>query len=214
MSIRHNISIAFLIVLGMVVVLFFGLEIVKEQSRRTAGTNPYEGVTRPVRYPESPSEGDERATLVVYEFGDFTCPTCRDAQPAMERLYATYGNRILHVWKDFPFLSDESTRAAVAARCAGEQGAFWDYHEWLFDNQAKLGSVSYDAGAKEVGIDAADFGACIEAGNYADEVERDFLEGQALGIDATPTFVIGNIAFAGPVTYEDMERVVKLQMGE
>jgi len=212
MASRHTIGAALLIVFGIVIIGYLTIDTLKQSAQQDG--NPYEGITRPKLYAETPIEGEASTRLVLYEFGDFFCAACKANQEVIAQIYAAYGDSVAHAWKDFPFVSPESKHAAIAARCAGSQGAFWEYHDWLFDHQTSLGSISYEQGALDIGINVDQFSSCFSSGEIDPIVERDFLEGQALGVDITPSYVVGDYAFAGPVTYETLERVIQLQTGQ
>jgi len=207
MSTKHNSAIVLLILLGLAVTAFFIWQTIKDIKKPEAG-NPYAGLTRPVAYPESPWEGDDGARLAIFEFGDFACPTCGAMQPIMEKIFAKYGSRLVHIWKDFPIHPDISRQAAVAARCALRQEKFWPYHDWLFKEQANIKSLAWADGAKNLGLDQAKFTACLADKKVLDYIERDFLEGQAIGVVETPAFVVGSNAFAGVISFEDFEKIV------
>ena len=206
---RYTLSAAALIVFGIGVVGYLIISMVQQAPKDER--NPFEGITRPKMYAETPTEGEASAHLVLYEFGDFFCAACKATQPVIEQIYASHGDVIVHAWKDFPFVSNNSRRAATAARCAGEQGTFWEYHDWLFDHQSDLGTISYEQGALDIGISTDAFSTCLASGKMEQYIERDFLEGQALGVDITPSFVIGDYAFAGPVTFETLDQIIRQQ---
>ena len=80
--------------------------------------------------------GSPAAKVMVVEYGDFQCPFCgKFFKTAGQQLKETYlkSGKAAFVWRDFAFLGEESIRAAEAARCAGEQGKFWEYHDYLFN---------------------------------------------------------------------------------
>jgi len=80
--------------------------------------------------------GSPAAKVVVVEYGDFQCPFCgkffKTAEQQLKETYLKSGETAF-LWRDFAFLGEESIRAAEAARCAGEQGKFWEYHDYLFN---------------------------------------------------------------------------------
>src|SRR3990167_2108621 len=82
--------------------------------------------------------GNPAAKVVLVEYGDFQCPFCgkffKTTEKQLVDIYIKQGKAVL-VWRDFAFLGEESFRAAEAARCAGEQNKFWEYHDYLFNNQ-------------------------------------------------------------------------------
>jgi protein-disulfide isomerase len=117
-------------------------------------------------------------------------------------------------WRDFPYLGNESRRAAVGARAAQEQGKFWDYHDVLFDNQRSPNSGAFSnenlvGFAREVGLDMGRFEAAITSGEYEAVVEKDFREGQDAGISSTPSFIINGRVLVGPQPLETFEQVIE-----
>jgi len=214
MSTKHNASIFFLIILGVVTIFLLGVSTVRERNARADKNNPFAGIVRPQFFSESPSEGDDSASLALFEYGDFACSACREMQPAVERIFAAYGDRVFHVWKDFPIHPGLSQPAAAAARCAGVQGKFWPYHDLLFSKKVELAELDFKEAAQSLGLDAKKFDECLADGDAAELVERDLLEAQALGIDTAPTFVIGGAAFSGVASFEDFEALVLAELAK
>lgn len=175
----------------------------REQSKQEFD---FSGITRPTQFPESPSRGAADPAVVIYEYADFSCSHCAEYQGVISRVASTHGTHVRLVWKDFPFLSQASKDASVAARCAHKQGMFWEYQNWLFASQGALGSVSFADGAAELGLNLASFTSCLSDATIPSLVERDFAEGRALGITETPTLVIGDVALVGAQTFEEVER--------
>ena len=203
--------IASLLGVGLVVMLLFGVDLWRNRSAEKAQFD-FSGTVRPVQYAESPSKGSPNPKAVVFEYADFACSHCAEFQAVISRILAKYPNDVRLVWKDFPFLSQRSKDAAVAGRCAHSQGKFWEYHNWLFANQDDLGSISFAQGAAGLEIDEADFTSCLPDDTITTLVERDFAEGQALGITETPTLVIGDVALVGAQPFEEVERVIVMQL--
>ena len=204
---KHNLSIIVLISLGIVVTMVLLWQALSAKDGQK-DVNPYADLVRPVVYPESPQEGNDGAKLQIFEFADFACPTCAQMQPIVEQIFAKYGDRLAHVWKDFPIHPDISEKAAAAGRCAAQQGKFWPFHDRLFKEQANISKLSFVDEAKKLGLNQAKFSACLADKTMLDYVERDFLEGQALGVGETPAFIVGNQAFSGVVSFEDFEKIV------
>ena len=113
-------------------------------------------------------------------------------------------------WHDFPYLGDESVRAAVAARAAQEQGKFWEYHDLLYENQTggftdeKLVEL-----AGEAGLDADRFERDVGSESYEQVVAEDFQEGQEKGVSGTPTFVVNGRVIVGFQSLETFEQVIE-----
>jgi protein-disulfide isomerase len=144
--------------------------------------------------------GRADAPVSLDMYGDFQCPVCgefaRGFEHQVRESYLQTG-QVKLVWHDFPWIGDESFTAAAAARCAGAQSRFWEYHDFLYANQwgENLGHFSRDnlkLFAVEVGLDAAAFDACLDGGEQT-QVVRDNLR-RSIGdfVRVTPTFRIND----------------------
>ncbi len=117
-------------------------------------------------------------------------------------------------WKDFPYQGRESVDAALAARAAQAQGAFWEYHDLIYENQSSGNSGGYNEGsltalAEEAGLDVDRFERDLKSARYEGVVQRDFREGQGLGISGTPTFYINGRVLVGLQPLETFERAIE-----
>ena len=117
-------------------------------------------------------------------------------------------------WKDFPYQGRESVDAALAARAAQAQGAFWEYHDLVYENQSSGNSGGYNeeslaALAEEAGLDVDRFREDLESARYEGVVQADFEEGQGLGISGTPTFFINGEVLVGLQPLETFERAIE-----
>ena len=157
-----------------------------------------------------PVLGDASARVAIHEYGDFQCPSCgafaRSIEPQVRAAYIKTGKARL-VWHDFAWIGAESRDAANAARCAGDQGKFWEYHDLLYANQSgeNAGAFSKDRlkgfGAA-LGLEPTTFHACVDAGTYAAAVQADFDDVRRQGFNGTPTFVIGDQRIVGAQPFE------------
>jgi protein-disulfide isomerase len=98
---------------------------------------------------------------------------------------------VKYVFMDFPLESIHkfAFKAAEAARCAGEQGKFWEMHDRLFANQKSLEPAKPHAEAV-VGLDVPKFEGCLTAGKYAEAIRKDVAEGAKAGVTGTPLFFL------------------------
>ena len=140
--------------------------------------------------------GDAQARVAIIEFSDYQCPFClRYFRTTMPKLYKDYiaTGKIKYVLRDFPLTSihPEAFNAAVAARCAGDQGKYKEMHDRFFAKQASLRQADWNAHAKAVGLDLGDFEACMESKRHEAAVKKDMEEGVEAGVRGTPTFFIG-----------------------
>ncbi len=143
--------------------------------------------------------GSDSARVEIVEYGDFECPACASfaavQMPTVrEQLIAT--GKVRWRYRDFPLPSHRYSRtAAHAAHCAGEQGRFWEMHDQLFFNHswAQTGrnpSRLFRDMARAAGLDLAAYDACMDSQRYASRIEASRLEGEALGVNGTPSFFL------------------------
>lgn len=157
-----------------------------------------------VRLAGNPILGAADAPLILVEFSDYQCPFCRrfveTTLPELKRDYIDTG-KLRYVFRDFPLdrLHPQARKAAEAARCAGEQGKYWEMHDLLFHNQKALQVESLTGYARQLGLKATAFEACLAQGKYAPEVQQDLNEGTAAGVQGTPGFVLGKMQPDGTV---------------
>ena len=148
--------------------------------------------------------GSPSAAVVVIEYTDIKCPYCgkfaRETLPAFERDYVATG-KVRLAFRNLPLESihPEALGAAVAAVCAGRQGRFWALHDALFNDQAHLDEPGLRAHAKDVGLDPVTFDTCRADPSIEQAVRRDEAAAKTLGINGTPTFLIGRAESDGRV---------------
>ena len=150
----------------------------------------------------SPSMGKSDVPLVLVEFSDYECPFCArfnaEVLKQVKREYIDTG-RLRFVYKDFPLpFHQNAMKASMAARCAGEEGRYWEMHDALLESQQNLGDV--DGFVKRTGLNAATFNECMKSRKYENAVQMDLNDGRELGINGTPTFILGRLDASGKVT--------------
>lgn len=141
------------------------------------------------------SRGDVNAAVTIVEFTDFQCSACGGMYPIVEDVLKSYGNRVHFVIRNFPLTSvhPNAFNAAQAAEAAKVQNKFWEYIDLLFKNQTTLDVESLKKYATQAGLDRKRFDAELESGKYEPIVRKDMEEGEAYGIDSTPTFFINGV---------------------
>jgi len=150
--------------------------------------------------------GSAAAKVTVDVYADYQCPNCRayaeQVEPRLVNQYVRPGSARM-VFHDLAFLGtgsdpakNESIQAAVAARCAEDQGRFWSYQEYLFANQgpAENGGTYnrtlFDAIAERIGINRTTFDSCIADPVQAKAVQSDTAAALQAGIHQTPTLIV------------------------
>lgn len=165
--------------------------------------------------------GDAEAPITIIEYTDYQCPYCaRHVSETMDTLIAQLvdSGRVRYVVKDFPLdsLHPDARTAAAAARCAGEQDAYWPMHDAIFNEQGEwsgLGPAATDYFtqlADDLGLNTESFAACMEDGRYDDVIQANLEEGMALGVNGTPHFFIDGYPVVGAQPYELFEYAVGL----
>ena len=157
-----------------------------------------------------PFRGSEKAPVTVVKFEDFQCPFCKQVQPTFNELLSRYDGKIRLVHKDLPLdsLHPRARQAAEAARCAYEQGKFWDYHDKLYANSPKASADDLKSFAKEVGLNVDSFDRCFVSGKYKAVVQQDLNEGAQLGLTGTPTFFINGREISGNQPLDAFEAII------
>ncbi len=161
--------------------------------------------------------GNPAAPVAIVEFGDFQCPFCgRFFTNTLSRLKETYvkEGKVKFIFRDFAFLGKESVEAALAARCAGEQGKFWDYHDYLFthqsgENNGAFSSANLKKFAKEISLNEADFNACFDSKKYEEAIKNDTAQAQnLLKVDGTPTSFVNGRELVGAQPFSQFEILI------
>jgi len=179
---------------------------------------------------DDPVKGNPDAPVTVVEFSDFQCPFClrffQQTLPLIEENYIDTG-KIKFVYRDFPLdnIHPNARPAHIAAECADEQGKFWEYHDLLFQEQAKWQGLDSSKLQKiltkyaaNLGLQGASFESCMQSQEIADEVNADYLQAAQYGATGTPTFFIGNekigfIKLVGAQPYAVFQGMIDNQLG-
>jgi protein-disulfide isomerase len=126
------------------------------------------------------------------------------------QLMAEYRGKLRLVYKDFPLPSHPGARpAAMAARCAGDQGQYWAYHDLLFLSQPDFSRADLLGYAARLKLDGPRFATCLDRAQFREQVEADFREGEAADVTGTPTFFVNGLKIGGLLTLEDFRSVIE-----
>jgi protein-disulfide isomerase len=152
----------------------------------------------------APSKGDPAAKIVMIEFSDFQCPYCLEYYKSVYRPlideYVKTG-KIRYVVRDFPgeSIHPNAMKAAEAARCAAEQGKFWEMHDALFDHQRDLATTGVRASAEAAKLNLTTFQTCVDSGRFPALIRQDVNDASRLGAKGTPAFFFGAAEGSGKV---------------
>jgi protein-disulfide isomerase len=169
---------------------------------------------------DDPVLGSPNAKVLMIEFGDYQCPSCRmfwkDVEPRIKREYIDTG-KVKLVFRDFPIVQihPEALLAAMAVDCSADQNKYWEYHDKVFREQYNKGDdlVRFKAAdlkkwAKDIGLDPAKFDQCLDSEKYKNEVLKDKADGDAVSVQGTPTFFINGHVIGGAQPYHAFKNLI------
>jgi protein-disulfide isomerase len=136
--------------------------------------------------------GVPHASVVVVEYGDFECPNCKQAAPAVKMLVEHFKGRIQFAFRNFPLeeVHPHAMLAAEAAECAGAQQLFWPMHDLLFDNQPHLKPPQLRSYADRLQLDIQRYDLEMDDHVYLQRVREHMQSGRASGVRGTPAFFV------------------------
>jgi protein-disulfide isomerase len=172
-------------------------EIKKIQSpKAVAPAQPEQPSEVRVSIENAPMKGDPKAPVTIVEFSDYQCPFCRrfhqQTLPQIEEEYINKG-KVRYVFRDYPLdFHKLAVPAAHAANCAGEQGKYWEFNDFLFENPDKLDTANTLSFAKGVeGLDYEQFEKCVNEKKFEAKINKDLEDGRKYGVKGTPSFFVG-----------------------
>jgi protein-disulfide isomerase len=161
------------------------------------------------------SIGPEHSPITVVEYGDFECPTCKQAAPAVKLVLGRFGGSVRFVFRHFPVESahPHAMHAAQAAEAAGGQSKFWQMHDLLFENQRHLEMTHLRGYAERLELDMPRFIAEMDDEIYLQRVREHMQSGARSHVRGTPTFyingVIQDVSFGMHSLMEGVEAAVR-----
>lgn len=208
--------------------LFPATEANQEQNRQlflkedTAPKDPYitkvpdlyDMLRGPILSDLDPSLGNADSDVSLVIFSDFECAACQKQEKTIRELAERYGLRL--IWKDFPY-SDHASRsfqAALAARCAQDENAFWDFHDLLYSGVYGLDRRSFLQIAEKLSLDTDDFADCFDSGAKAKVIEDNMREAAALDIPGVPFIYINDQEVMGEMDKAGLEKIIQAEFGK
>ena len=154
-------------------------------------------------------QGGSLVTLV--EYADFECPYSGHAYYIAKQLLEDMDGKFDLVFRNFPLtqIRPHALPAALAAEAAGMQGAYWEMHDLLFEQQHRLDPEYLIAFAQVLGLDVEQFIVDMTSDVAAARVRRDFVGGIRSGVNGTPTFFVNGVRHDGPYDYETLKGVIE-----
>lgn len=186
-----------------------------------ANENPFKPELDKIRTEFQPATGTSGAPVVLVEFSDFECQYCREeAKVLRDNLLKEYPKDVRLYFMAFPLeqIHPWARAAASMGRCIFHQqaGAFWDYHDWIFEHQAEITPENLKSKvlefAKTKGIDVDQLSKCVENKATDEEVNQTIAMGKALEVQSTPTIFINGRRLAGAMAWPDLKRVIDYEI--
>jgi len=166
--------------------------------------------------------GEQSAPVTVIEYSDFQCPFCgkffKEIEPTLREKYIKTG-KVKFIYRNFAFLGQESLWAASAARCAGEQGKFWQYHDYLYGNQSGENQGAFNKSnlkgfASVLGLAQEKFDSCLDSEKYTGAIEKETKEGSAAGVSGTPASFINGTLYPGALPVAAFTKIIDNELNK
>ncbi len=160
------------------------------------------------------SRGPTDAPVTIVEFSDFQCPYCKTATATLKQVLDKYPDKVRLIFRDFPLVSlhPQAPKAHEAARCAADQGKFWEYHDLLFERSPRMSPQDLKKYAQDLKLDPAAFASCLDDGKYTAEVDKDTQEGAGLGLTGTPSFFVNGRQLVGAQPLNAFQRIIDAEL--
>ncbi len=158
--------------------------------------------------------GNPKARVMIVEFSDFQCPFCSQVEATLKAVLAKHQDNVALSFRDMPItqIHPLALGAAEAARCAEEQGKFWEYHDLLFEDQGSLDHNGLIAKAAKLKLAAKQFDECLTSEKYKTQIQQDNQDGLRAGVSGTPGFFINGIFMSGAQPEATFEKVIDEQL--
>jgi protein-disulfide isomerase len=169
----------------------------------------------------APTLGPPTAPVAIVVFSDFQCPMCRqESEVIHKQITEAFPTQVRVYFRDFPLesLHNWARPAALAGRCVYKQNpaAFWDYHDWIFENQTYIGLDNLNTKLQEFaiakGLDGMQLSRCIENKTTEPEIKASIAQGNSLALNSTPTLFVNGRRIDGAVPWENLQALIKAEI--
>ncbi|MDO8461874.1 MAG: DsbA family protein [Deltaproteobacteria bacterium] len=162
----------------------------------------------------NPGIGPKDAKITMIEFTDYQCPFCGRAREVVNQVIAEYKGKLHYVLRDFPLsFHKESFKAHESARCANDQGKYWEMNKKLFSNQRDLKLEDLQKYASELKLDMNKFNECLSSSKHAAAVSQDQQDGEKAGVSGTPAFFINGRMISGARPFAAFKEIIDEELG-
>lgn len=183
--------------------------------------SPFQANLDKLKIDQQPSFGGPNAPVSMVMFSDFQCPICKEeAQILRANLAKSFSDKVRVYFIDFPLdaIHNWARTAAIAGRCVYNQNptAFWDYFDWVYDEQATIGMDNFNSKFQVFAIgkklDGMALGRCVENKTSEPDVNREVAEGHTLQVSATPTTFLNGRKLEGGLPWQTIEQLIKIEL--
>jgi protein-disulfide isomerase len=157
--------------------------------------------------PNSPVLGNPRGAVTVVEFFDYRCPYCKQVEPALEALVKEDA-KIRIIYKEFPVLGADSVYASRMALAAAKQDKYFAFHNAMMSTKGQITEKVILQVAATAGIDLGKAKADMNAAAVKDIIQRNYSLAEALDINGTPAFIIGDVLVPGATDIDGLKKLV------
>jgi protein-disulfide isomerase len=161
---------------------------------------------------DAPALGPAGAPVTIVGFLDYQCPYCHRSQAVVDQVVAMYKGKVRLVHQDFLLGRPRSLPAARAARCAGDQGKFWEYHRNLLTARGDMSDEDLKARAASLSLDAGLFTSCLASDTHDAAIQTAVAAGHELGITGTPTFFVNGRRLVGARPIDDFRKLIDAEL--
>jgi protein-disulfide isomerase len=205
----------FVITLVVIIALIGGAFVLTKHKSNTSN-----GGSNSQVQPSNHVEGGGKSGVVLIEYGDYQCPACGQYYPIVKQVVETHKDDITFQFRNFPLVQIHlnAFAGARAAEAADKQGKFWEMHDMLYENQQSWGSANdpssfFETYAQGLGLDVAKFKADMASQAVSDLINTDIEQGQKIGANATPTFVLdGKKLNQNPRSLDEFNQLIDAQI--
>lgn len=197
-----------------------------------AGASPFQAQLNKLNTKDAPSFGAAAAPVTIVMFSDFQCPLCKDeAKSLRTNLPKEFPTQVKVYFKDFPLVQIHpwAKAAAITGRCIyhANAKAFWDYYDWIYDNQGDLNADNLKAKTSEFlashKLDSMQLGQCIDSKATEKEVDQSIAEGRSIpglmesgqrmdGVDSTPTLYVNGLPIVGNIPWNNLKALIDKEL--
>jgi protein-disulfide isomerase len=183
--------------------------------------NPFQANVDKLDVKGAPTLGPASAPVAVVVFSDFQCPMCKqEAEVIHKEITEAFPTQVRIYFRDFPLesLHNWARPAAIAGRCVYRlnPAAFWDYHDWIYENQTYIGLDNLNTKLQEFaiakGLDGMQLSRCIENKTTEPEVKASIAQGNSLSLNSTPTIFVNGRRIDGAVPWENLQALIKVEI--